>query len=430
MSDQGVIGVGIIGFGIVGQGTYSILRDNAETIERQVGRPVRVVSVADLRTELLKEKLDPNVRASADAEALIRDPDVHIVCELIGGVNPAGRFVRMALEAGKHVVVANKELLAKQGPQLLELAEKNSADFYFEASVGGGIPIISPLRIGLAGNQIEKIIGIVNGTTNYILTRMSGEGGSLEDVLREAQALGYAESDPTNDIEGYDARYKITILASLGFHARLNVDQILCEGISGLKATDVNNARDLGYNIKLLAVAKRTPDGIEARVHPALVPLSHPIASVSGVNNAIFVTGDAVGDIMVYGPGAGGMAAGSAVVGDIVEVSRNIVSGSNGRLKTLEFRDLPVQATGDIVCRYYARMRVEDHPGVLAAIATQFGDCDVSIASMVQKTAEDGVAELVFLTHEVKERDIQEALERIRQLDDVDEICSVIRVEE
>lgn len=430
MSDPGAIGVGIIGFGIVGQGTYRILRDNAETIARQVGRAVRVVSVADLRTELLKNNLDAGVRATPDAETLINDPDVHIVCELIGGVSPAGKFVRTALQAGKHVVTANKELLAKQGPELLEMAEKNSCDFYFEASVGGGIPIISPLRIGLAGNQIEKIIGIVNGTTNYILTQMSEAGGSLQDVLGEAQALGYAESDPTNDIEGYDARYKITILASLGFHARLSVDQILCEGISSLKATDVNNARDLGYKIKLLAIARQKDGQIEARVHPALVPISHPVASVSGVNNAIFVTGDAVGSVMAYGPGAGGMAAGSAVVGDVVEVSRNIASGATGRLKTLEFRDLPVLATGDIVCRYYTRMRVEDHPGVLAAIATQFGNHDVSIASMVQKTAEDGVAEIVFLTHEVRERDIQEALNRVRELEDVDEICSVIRVEE
>lgn len=429
MSDS-VIGVGIIGFGIVGQGTYDILRDNAETIERQVGRPVRVISVADLRSELLAEKLDSSVLGTSDARALINHPDIHIVCELIGGVKPAGDFVRMAIEAGKHVVTANKELLAKQGPELLQLADTNKCDFYFEASVGGGIPVISPLRIGLAGNQIEKIIGIVNGTTNYILTRMAAHGEDMSTVLKDAQELGYAEADPTNDIEGFDARYKINILASLGFQARLNVEQILCEGITKLQSADIEYARELGYGVKLLAIAKRTDGYIEARVHPTLVPLSHPIASVSGVNNAIFITGNAVGDVMAFGPGAGGLAAGSAVVGDVIEISRNIVCGATGRLKTAEFRDLPIRQSDDIVSRYYLRMQVKDHPGVLAAIASVFAEHQVSIASMVQKNPEGERAEIVFLTHEVRERNLLDALDKIKALQDIDEVCSFIRVEE
>ncbi len=422
------IGVGIIGLGTVGQGAYDTLHDNADAIARQVGCPVKVVSAADIRIDQFKSKLAPGVKTFSDARALIADTDVQIVCELIGGVKPAGDFVRLALESGKSVVTANKELVAKQGPDLMTLAENKKADFYFEASVGGGIPIISPLRIGLAGNEIERIIGIVNGTTNYILTVMAEEGGDMPLVLKEAQTLGYAEADPTNDVEGFDARYKLTILASLGFHARLNVDQILCEGITNLLVEDVEYARDMGYQVKLLAIAKRVDGKIEARVHPTLVPFSHPIAA--GVNNAIYVTGDTVGDVMFFGPGAGGAAAGSAVVGDIVEIGRNIVSGSTGRMRCPEFRDIPVLSMDDIIARYYIRMLVEDRPGVLAAIAKVFGEHQMSIASLVQKDASDGVAEIVFMTHEARERALLDALNKVKALDVVDEICSFIRVEE
>ena len=324
----------------------------------------------------------------------------------------------------------NKELLAKHGPELLSLADQQGVDFYFEASVGGGIPIISPLRIGLAGNRIQKIVGIVNGTTNYILTQMAAEGGDLADVLKEAQQLGYAEADPTNDVEGYDARYKLTILATLGFHACVDVDDIYCEGIMKLQSRDVDYARELGYEVKLLAIAKRVDGGLEARVHPALVPFSHPLAAVAGVNNAIFVTGDAVGDVMFYGPGAGSLAAGSAVVGDVIEIARNIRCGATGRLKPIEFRDLDLVSTGESVARYYVRMLVKDASGVLAAIATEFGLHNVSIASLVQKDASEGVAEIIFLTHEVKERGMRAALECIEGLSVVEQVCSMIRVEE
>ncbi len=298
--------------------------------------------VADIRAAELAGRVGPGVELVSDARQVLESPDVQIVCELIGGVGVAADIVRQALSAGKHVVTANKELLARQGPELLRLAEEKGCDFYFEASVGGGIPIISPLRVGLAGNRVERILGIVNGTTNYILTAMASGGGDLPSVLREAQELGYAEADPTNDVEGFDARYKLTILASLGFQARVQVEQILCEGITRLVPQDIEYARELGYGVKLLAIARRIDGRIEARVHPTLVPFSHPIASVAGVNNAIYVTGNAVGDTMFFGPGAGGLAAGSAVVGDIIEIARNIRAGSCGRLRCPEFRDLPV----------------------------------------------------------------------------------------
>ena len=273
------IGVGIVGMGTVGEGACGILTRNVESIARQAGCQVRLACVADLRRDELRSRVPAEVRFVEDAAELIRSPDVQIVCELIGGTRAAGEVVRQAMAAGKHVVTANKELLAKHGPELLSLADQQGVDFYFEASVGGGIPIISPLRIGLAGNRIQKIVGIVNGTTNYILTQMAAEGGDLADVLKEAQQLGYAEADPTNDVEGYDARYKLTILATLGFHACVDVDDIYCEGIMKLQSRDVDYARELGYEVKLLAIAKRVDGGLEARVHPALVPFSHPPAT-------------------------------------------------------------------------------------------------------------------------------------------------------
>jgi homoserine dehydrogenase len=416
--------------GTVGEGACGILTRNVESIARQAGCQVRLACVADLRRDELRSRVPAEVRFVEDAAELIRSPDVQIVCELIGGTRAAGEVVRQAMAAGKHVVTANKELLAKHGPELLSLADQQGVDFYFEASVGGGIPIISPLRIGLAGNRIQKIVGIVNGTTNYILTQMAAEGGDLADVLKEAQQLGYAEADPTNDVEGYDARYKLTILATLGFHACVDVDDIYCEGIMKLQSRDVDYARELGYEVKLLAIAKRVDGGLEARVHPALVPFSHPLAAVAGVNNAIFVTGDAVGDVMFYGPGAGSLAAGSAVVGDVIEIARNIRCGATGRLKPIEFRDLDLVSTGESVARYYVRMLVKDASGVLAAIATEFGLHNVSIASLVQKDASEGVAEIIFLTHEVKERGMRAALECIEGLSVVEQVCSMIRVEE
>jgi len=428
--DGSAIGVGIIGFGTVGQGAYTILRDSAPTIALQAGRPVEVRMLADIRAAELKGQVDSGVTLVPDADDLIASPDVQVVCELIGGVGVAAKFVRKALEAGKHVVTANKELIAKHGPELMKLAESKGCDFYFEASVGGGIPIVSPLRIGLAGNNVQRILGIVNGTTNYILTAMAADGSEFDDVLADAQKLGYAEADPTNDIAGYDARYKLTILASLGFQAKIGVDQILCEGITGLMPQDVDYARELGYEIKLLAIAKRVDGRIEARVHPTLVPFTHPMASVAGVNNAIYVTGDAVGDCMFFGPGAGGAAAGSAVVGDVIEIARNIAAGSCGRLKCPQFQDVPVLSVDDIIARYYVRMLVTDAPGVLAAIASEFGSHSVSIAAVIQKDSQDGVAELIFLTHEVRERDFRDSLERVAALDVVEEVCTFIRVEE
>lgn len=425
-----VINVGVIGFGIVGAGAVKILLDNQSSIERKVGCPIRIKQIADLDiTTPRPVEVDRSILTTF-ADEIIQDPEIDIVVETIGGLKPAGDFIRRALRNGKSVATANKELIAKEGSTILPLAAELGLDMMFEASVGGGIPIIRPLKACLAGNEIVEIKGIVNGTTNYILSRMSEEGLDFQTVLKDAQARGYAEKDPTADVEGHDAAYKITILASIAFTSRADVSQVYREGITGISAEDMRYAAELGYAIKLLAIAKQMKGGMLVRVHPAFVPLKHPLASVNGVFNGIFVRGSAVGEVMFYGPGAGSMAAGSAVVGDVIDIARNINSGSTARIHCTCYDERPMLSMDNVRCKNYARILTEDKPRVLAAIATEFANHDVSIESVIQKTRPDRGAEIVWLTHEAAEPDMRNALDAIRGLPVVKSIGSWIRVEE
>ncbi|MCX8052265.1 MAG: homoserine dehydrogenase [Armatimonadetes bacterium] len=425
-----IINIGVVGFGKVGAGAVKLLLENADSIARKVGSRLEIRRIADIDITTPRPVEIDNSILTTDANEIINDPSIDIVIETIGGVDPAGELIRRALHAGKHVATANKELIAKEGETLLPLAAELKRDLMFEASVGGGIPIIRPLKNCLAGNEITEVKGIVNGTTNYILSKMKDDGLSFDHALREAQEKGYAELDPASDVEGHDAAYKITILASIAFTSRADVTKVYREGITAITADDMRYADHLGFVIKLLAVAKRLDGGMSVRVHPAFVPKSHPLAHVNGVFNGILVRGNAVGEVMFYGPGAGGDAAGSAVVGDVIDIARNINFGATARVPCTCFDTRPMLGTESITCRNYVRIVAEDKPRVLAAIAAGFADNDVSIQSVLQRVLPDSTAEIVWLTHEAPEPRMRAALEEIRALPVIKQIGSWIRVEE
>ena len=422
--------IGLLGCGTVGSGVYKVLHNNEESITNKAGAKLTVkqVLVKDKDEELVVDV--PEAELTEDFTDVLHDDEIEIVVELIGGVNPAKKFVLQALKQGKNVITANKELIAKHGEEILNTAEENGVDIYFEASVGGGIPIIKPLKSSLAGNKVTKILGIVNGTTNYILTKMDEEGAEFDAVLNQAQDLGYAEADPSSDIEGCDAAYKLAILSSIGFESRIDIDKVHVEGITGITKDDISYAREFDYKIKLLAIGKEEEDGVEVRVHPTLIPEEHPLANVNDVYNAIFIEGDAIGQTMFYGPGAGQMPTGSAVVGDIIEVARNIEFGAQGRLPCTCFEDKKVKEQSEVKTRYYIRLEVLDEPGVLGQITNLLGDYNVSMESVMQKGRSDKSVPLVLITHKVKEGNINAALEEISQLKPVKEIANLIRVEE
>lgn len=424
------ISVGIVGFGKVGTGVLRVLLENKSEIERKIGSRIEVTRIADLDiTTERPVKVDKSI-LTTDVSQVLDDPAIDIVVETIGGVHPAKEFILRAVKNGKHVVSANKELIAKEGAEIMKAADKKHLDFYFEGSVGGGIPIIRPLKESLAANNITEVMGIVNGTTNYILTKMALEGRDFAEVLAEAKKAGYAEPDPTSDIEGYDAKYKIAILASIAFTSRVNVDDIYSEGITKIGPRDIQNAKELGYTIKLLAIAKRNGEKMQIRVHPTLIPSTHPLASVNDVYNAIYVRGDFVQDVMFYGRGAGSLPTGSALAGDIMEIARNINLKATGRLPCTCFDKRAVESMDNVATRYYIRMLVADRPGVLAKIAGVFGRSNVSIASVVQKDQRGSNAEIVMVTHQVAEKSFRRAIGAISDLEVVSEVCTWIRVEE
>ncbi len=430
-SRKDTIRIGFLGLGTVGSGTYALLEQNRDAIEHKVGAHIEVRRVAVRDLQKRRAVAVPREILTNNPVDVVDDPEIDIVCELIGGVSPAREYVLRALAAGKHVVSANKELIAKEGAEIIELADRKRLDFLYEGSVAGGIPIIQPLRSSLAGNAINEVKGIVNGTTNYILTRMTREGAEFDAVLREAQSLGYAEADPTSDVGGFDAQYKLAILASLAFTTRVRVNEVYVEGISHITSRDIECARDLGYVIKLLAIAARCGDEeIQARVHPALVPAPHPLASTNDVYNAILVRGDAVGDVMFFGRGAGMMPTGSAVVGDIVDICRNIQTGATGRIPGASFLNRRMVPMDAVQTKYYVRMLVRDNPGVLAAVAGVLGECSVSIETVVQKATREDQAEIVWVTHRVLEANMRAALARIRELPVVDSLENWLRVED
>lgn len=423
------IGVGLLGMGTVGRGVYRILKGNSAGIEQKVGVPVEVKKILvrdtarDRGVEIEKGIL------TTDIDEIIDNPEVDIIVEVMGGISPALEYCRKALEKRKSIVTANKDMIAVHGKELFEAAAATGRDVFFEGSVAGGIPIIRPLKECLAANRIRQIIGIINGTTNYMLTRMSREGIDSQSVLKEAQALGYAEADPSADVEGFDAARKLAILASIAFNTRIPLNEVYVEGITRITAEDIAYAAELNYAIKLLGIAKETGEGLEVRVHPALLPKNHPLANVNDVFNAIFVTGDAVGDVMFFGRGAGEMPTASAVTADVMTAARNLIKNVPGMISCTCFEDKPVKSMGLTSTKYYIRLKVADKPGVLAGIAFVFGNNQVSLASVIQKQTTGQQAEIVLVTHQVLEQNLQEALQTIKDLPTVDEISNIIRVE-
>lgn len=425
-----MIKVGLLGCGTVGSGVVELLNNNAEIISLRTGDEIVLTKILDKdRDKCLALGID-EARITENFEDILQDDEIDIVVELIGGIEPAMTMITQAMQQGKHIVTANKDLIAEKGQELFDMAKANQVDFYFEASVAGGIPIIYPLKQSLAGNKIKEVIGILNGTTNYILSKMSEEGRPFEEMLAEAQQLGYAEADPTSDIEGLDAGRKIAILSSIAFNSRVTFDDVYVEGISKVTPSDIQFARDLGYVIKLLAIAKQDEDGsIQARVHPAFLPLSHPLAAVNDVYNAVFITGDAVGEIMHYGRGAGKLPTASSVVGDIIDIGRNILHQSCGRISCTCYEDKKILDITQLQAQFYIRMTVKDRPGVLAGIAGVFGSNNVSLATVFQTTHGGEMAELILITHEVEERDLNDSLAVLRGMHIVGNIDNVIRLE-
>lgn len=420
--------IGVLGCGVVGSGAIQILQDNRESIERRAGCRIEIRKVADIDWSRPRTVSVPPEKRTEDAWEVVRDPEISVVVEAIGGVKPAVDYVLEAINLGKNVVTSNKEMMAKEGSRIMDAAAAKGVDICFEGAVGGGIPIIRPLKEGLAGNRIRLLLGIVNGTTNYILSHMQQEGREFADVLQEAKDKGYAEADPSSDIEGFDAAYKLAILASIAFGTRVNVESVYHEGISRVSAADMAYANELGYVIKLLAIGADTDQGLELRVHPTFVPREHPLAAVNDVFNAIWVRGNAVGDVMFYGRGAGALPTGSAVVGDIIDVARNVQRRSTGRVPCTCGPAVAPKSLEEILTEYYIRMQVADRPGVLAKIASVFGEEGVSLASVVQKKTAGEQAEIVWITHQVKERNVRRSLSRIEQLDVVSTVSNWIRV--
>lgn len=425
------INVGIIGLGTVGSGVVEIFDRHAEHFRTRAGVDMRLTRFADRTTERFAALGLPADRCHSDWRAVVDDPEVDIVIELIGGTGVAYEVVIAALDAGKSVVTANKALMATAGQEVMDHAAAKGVDIAFEASVGGGIPIIGPLKHSLTSNEITDVMGIVNGTTNYMLTRMAQDGLDYATALAEAQAKGFAEADPTADVDGLDAAAKIAILASIAFNSRVVLEQVPAEGIRSLAPTDLEFARDMGYVIKLLALAHRTDTGIDIRVHPTMIPVAHPLASVNGVYNAIYVVGDSVGETMFFGEGAGSAAAASAVVGDVIEVARHLDKDCLGLVGCTCAEELPVRDIADLTTRYYIRLQVADAPGVLATTSQVFADHDVSLASVMQpEVAEGGEAVLVYVTHRASESAVRASLAAIESLDVVHSVGTLLRVED
>ena len=416
--------IAVMGYGTIGSGVVDVLRINKEKITKRAGEPVDVKYILDLR-EFPGDPMEDAI--VHDYQTIVNDPEIGIVVETMGGVEPAYTFVKAMLEAGKQVATSNKNLVAAKGAELIKIARDHNVNFQFEASVGGGIPIIRPLNKCLTADEIEEITGILNGTTNYMLTKMAEEGADFDEVLKDAQEKGYAEKDPTADIEGHDPCRKIAILTSLVCGRQVDFEDIHCEGITKITAEDIAYAKEFDCVIKLLAVAHNTDKGIEVGVYPVLLGKEHPLSSVRDSFNAVFVHGDAVDDAMFYGRGAGEMPTASAVVGDVIDVARNLQFGCNGRISCTCYQDLPVKPFDEVKNKFFLRMQVKNEPGVLAKVASVFGGHKVSIRRVVQKHVQEEAAELVISTEKVKEYHIKDALRELQKMDSISEISSMIR---
>jgi len=419
--------VAVLGCGSVGSQVVRLLGEQAADLAARVGAPVELAGVAVRRIDAPREVAVPDGLLTTDAAGLVARDDIDLVVEVIGGIEPARSLILAALENGASVVTANKALLAEDGPTLFEAAEKAGRDLYFEAAVAGAIPILRPLRESLAGDRVNRVLGIVNGTTNFILDRMDSSGAGFAEALEEAQELGYAEADPTADVEGFDAAAKAAILASLAFHSRVNASDVHREGIADVTAADVQSARDMGCVVKLLAIAELIDDAVSVRVHPAMIPRAHPLASVREAFNAVFVESSAAGQLMFYGPGAGGAPTASAVLGDLVTVARNHREGTRG-VGESAYADRPVLPMGETRTRYHVAIDVDDRAGVLAAVATAFAEHDVSIQTVRQEGRDDD-AQLVVVSHEATDAQLSATVRSLREMDIVREVTSVMRVE-
>lgn len=424
--------VGLLGAGTVGGGVIKVLAKNAADISAKAGVDVKLVKILDRKGNQLAAEYGDQYEYVTTVEEIINDPEIDIVVELIGRLHPAKEFIVQALEAGKNVVTANKDVIARYGAELFEIAKQKGVDLMFEAAVCGGIPIIGPMKTTMAANNINSIMGIVNGTTNYMLSKMSNEHLSYDDVLKEAQAKGYAESDPTADVGGLDAARKIVILASIAFNTAVALKDVAVDGIESIEASDIEYAQDMGYAVKLLAIAKNDPEnGIQVCVSPTMLPIDHPLSGVNGVYNAVFVTGDAIGDAMFLGMGAGRLPTASSVCGDIIEVARNILKGAQGRVGSACFKEKKICPPEKTTSPCYIRMKVKDQAGALAAIAAAFAAQNVSLQNVIQRNAVRGEkAEIVVITHGVSQASLKMAMSILEVLPVVDKICCVIRVED
>lgn len=427
MADN-LINIGLLGCGTVGSGVVKILKRNREDIENRAGSRLNIKKV--LVRSLEKER-PPELEGAeivTDIDALLEDPEIKIVVELMGGVDKAREYMEKALKKGKYVVTANKDLIAQHGREIFQLAQDMGVKVYYEASVGGGIPLIRPLKHCLAANRIMRIMGIINGTTNYILTQMTLQGMAYEEALGEAQEKGFAEQDPSSDVLGKDAAYKLAILASLAFDSSINMENISTEGITGVKIRDIHYAEELGYQVKLLAIGERLEEGLAMRVHPALIPQNHPLAAVKYEFNAVFFEGDAVGEIMLYGRGAGEMPTGSAVAADVIEAARSINNQLDNGVMEANFTQKPVLPLSQIQSKFYVRLKALDEPGVLASLANSFADEKVSLDMVIQKRRIEEMAEIVLITHDIREENFFRAIERIKEVPSIKEISQLLRV--
>lgn len=426
--EKKVINVALLGLGTVGTGVYKVLNNQKEEMISKLGSQIQIRKILVRNLEKAAGKVEDTSVLTNNWDEIVKDPKIDLVIELIGGIEPARTYILDALQAGKHVVSANKDLIAVHGKELLDAAQAHQVDFLFEAAVAGGIPIIRPLKQCLAGNHLTEAMGIVNGTTNFILTKMAQEGMEFQDALALATKLGYAEADPTADIEGLDAGRKVAILASVAFHSRVVFDDVYIEGITKISAKDISYAKEMGCTIKLFGVTRDTSEGIEAYVCPMLIPSGHPLASVNDSYNAVFVHGDAVEDVMFFGRGAGELPTASAVVGDVFDIARNIQADCCARIGCTCYKNLLVKKIEDTYNRYFLRMHVEERCGVLAEITAVFAKYHVSVAQIIQKESRGDETEVVVITARVQERDFQKAMKELEESKAVHKISSMLRV--
>jgi homoserine dehydrogenase len=426
------ISIGLLGLGVVGTGVAAAIGERAQALAQRIGTPVRIDRVLVRNPNLMRSGISEDFPLTIDPDEILSNPGISLVIEAMGGEHPAHHYISAAIAAGKHVITANKEIMAKHGPELLRAAAENGVMLRFEASVGGGIPIIGPLLDDLAANDISAVNAIINGTTNYMLTKMATDGLDYDTALREAQVLGYAEPDPAADVDGVDAAFKLAILASLAFRTVVRDSDVFREGITHLTPSDFCYAKELGYVIKLLAIARRTESSVLARVHPVFLPIRHPLAKVDGVYNAIELEGDLVNWAMFQGPGAGARPTASAILADVVAIGRAILGGARVLPSPLLDEALAIETVDDLETKYYIRLRAADRPGVMAQVTKVLGDLNVGLASVIQKPVDEAgkTAEIVITTHLAREKAVQQALQQVSALDSVDEVGSLVRIED